>query len=159
MLARRNPWRARIAVIAGLCCLTVLTTAAAQVTTADAATRCRNIKHMKKHFPPYGTLRFQTRFCYNRAKKRVVYGGVNRTWLEKSPAAHLVDFGISNESKGTYKIYGGAGRVIYNLAEIKVCNIYTFCIHRVTTFKVRAYWDGGYQWRVGKTIGEIAGPP
>jgi hypothetical protein len=147
----------RAAGITGICCLAVLATASvAPPAGAASSYRCRNITHMKKHFA-YGWLHYQARFCYSRSKQRVVYGGVNRTWVERNKAGWLVDFGISSQDAGNYKVM--SGRAIYDLSTVQVCNYAGLCIHATTTFKVLALWDGGYLWRVGKTTGQVSGPP
>jgi len=113
-----------------------------------------------KHFPGYGWQKFRARFCYDRAKQRVIFGGQNITWVTRTKLGDLSEFKISNERKDNTSIMGGRGVVISNFSTIEVCGVTgAVCSHRETTFKVRAYWDGGYQWRINDTLGQVSGPP
>jgi hypothetical protein len=157
MSSRRIVRYTRTALVVSLCCVSVVAWVAHSATLAGAADAGCRTAPLKKHFAAYGWQTFRTRFCYNRNKQRVVYGGINITEVEKNTGGKALEFRISDERKGNVSILGGRGLVIYNISTVEACTAH--CAKRETLFKIRAYWDGGYQWRINESTGEVAGPP
>ena len=106
-----------------------------------------------------GTLWFKARWCYNRAKRKVRATGFPKTWFQpKGDWGAVISWDIDSQKTITQDPSDHNALIIEDLAHIKI--YFKFSGKLVGQdynewFRIRAYWTGGFWWRLNDHVSGV----